>query len=76
MNNGSIAPGTWTLPITFGDTELLRTNVATYGYYIYSTPLSQQSQADREERKAPYIQMAIKRSGAIHSSDVMVYINN
>lgn len=76
VNNGSIAPGSWTLPITFGDSELLRTNVATYGYYIYSTPLAQQSQADREERKAPYIQMAIKRSGAIHSSDVMVYINN
>lgn len=76
VNNGSIAPGSWTLPITFGDSELLRTNVATYGYYIYSTPLSQQSQADREARKAPYIQMAIKRAGAIHSSDVMVYINN
>lgn len=76
VNNGSIAPGNWTLPITFGDSELLRTNVATYGYYIFSTPLSQQSQADREERKAPYIQMAVKRAGAIHSSDVMVYINN
>lgn len=76
VNNGSIAPGNWTLPTTFGNAELLKTNVATYGYYIYSTPLSQQSQADREERKAPYIQMAIKRSGAIHSSDVMVYINN
>lgn len=76
VNNGSIAPGNWTLPITFGDSELLRTNVATYGYYIYSTPLAQQSQADREERKAPYIQMAVKRAGAIHSSDVMVYINN
>lgn len=76
VNNAAIAPGEWTLTTLFGDQELLKTNIATYGYYIYSTPLSQQSQADRDDRKAPYIQMAIKRAGAIHSSDVMVYINN
>ena len=76
VQNLAIAPGTWTREVTFGDQELFRTNIETFGYYIYSTPLAQQSQADRELRKAPYIQMAVKRAGAIHSSDVVVYINN
>lgn len=76
VRNLAIAPGTWTREVTFGDQELLKGNVATYGYYIYSTPLSQQSQADRDARKAPYVQIAIKRAGAIHSSEIMVYINN
>jgi len=73
--NGVIAPGTWTREVLFGDQELFRTNIETYGYYIYSEPLANQSQADREARKCPFIQIAVKLAGAINNIDVMVYVN-
>ena len=62
-------------PIPFGNPEDFRRNVLEKGYYIYSIPISEQAQADREERKAPLIQIAIKSAGAIHSSDVIVVIS-
>lgn len=76
IKNGAIAPGSWTRPDTFGDPKRLKESVASIGYYVYATPITEQSQEDREERKAPFIQMAIKRAGAIHSSNILVYINN
>jgi hypothetical protein len=75
LANGFIAPGAWNSPELFGDPETLRRNIEERGYYIYSQPVNQQPQADREARKAPLIQMAIKFSGAIHSSNLIVYIN-
>ena len=76
LKNGAFAAGKWTLPVTFGDPEMLKDAVESIGYYIYATPIDEQSQAEREERKAPFIQMAIKRAGAIHTSHILVYINN
>lgn len=73
--NGVIAPGSWTSPNTFGDQAALRSNVENIGYYIYSRPIAQQSQADRVARKAPLVQIAAKLAGAIHSSDVQVNVN-
>ena len=68
VRNGYIAAGTWnTLANRFGDVEDFDANIEQHGYYMYSQPVSQQSQADRELRKCPLIQIAIKRSGAIHS---------
>jgi hypothetical protein len=32
-------------------------------------PMSEQSQSEREQRKAPAIQVAFKMAGAIHSAD-------
>lgn len=75
IKNGFIAPGEWTSPDTFGDPEDLKRNIAENGYYIYSQPIAEQSTADREARKAPLIQMAIKLAGAIHSSNLIVYVN-
>lgn len=69
------APGTWTSPTTFGNPADLIANVAQRGYYIYSQPVSQQSQADRADRKAPLIQIAIKEAGAIQSSNIIVNVN-
>lgn len=69
------APGTWTSPVTFGNQQDLLDNVAQRGYYIYSTPLSQQSQADREDRKAPLVQLALKEAGSVQSSTVIVNVN-
>lgn len=71
--NGVIAPGAWNGD-TFGNTISLRDNVANVGYYVYYLPITQQSQADREQRKAPPIQIAIKLAGAIHKADIIVII--
>lgn len=76
VNNGSFAPGSWGLADTFGDPELFNINIETFGYYIYATPLAQQSQSERDARKAPFISIAVKRAGAIHSSNIIVYVNN
>ena len=74
IRNGSFASGEWNDSIPFGDPEDFIRNIREVGYYIYSLPISQQAQADREERKAPVIQIACKRSGALHSSNVIVNI--
>ena len=75
--NGFIGAGVgWgdDVPIPFGNPEDFRRNILEKGYYIYSLPVSQQSQAEREARKAPLIQIAVKTAGAIHSSNVIVNI--
>jgi hypothetical protein len=74
IRNGFIAPGTWNSAIPFGDPEDFQRNMQEKGYYIYSIPVALQSQPDREARKAPLVQIAIKLSGAFHGSDVIVVI--
>jgi len=74
--NGYLAPGSWTSSTTFGIQSDFLTNILTYGYYIYSQPVSQQSAANRAARQAPLVSIAIKLAGAIQSSDVIVYVND
>ncbi len=77
VTNGYIGTGVgWgdDTPIPFGNPEDFKRNILEKGYYIYSLPISQQPTADREERKAPLVQIAIKTAGAIHSSNVIVNI--
>lgn len=73
--NGYLAPGTWNSPTTFGNQADLYKNVTQFGYYIYSSPIATQLQVDRVARKAPLIQIAAKEAGAIHSSSVVVIVN-
>jgi len=75
VSNGYIAPGAWTSAEIIGVQADLISNIAQYGYYLYSVPVNQQSTADRAARKAPTISIAIKEAGAIQSSIVNVYIN-
>jgi hypothetical protein len=75
VNNQFLAPGTWTSPTTFGNLADFLANISQRGYYIYSTPISQQSAVDRAARVAPLIQIAVKEAGAIHSSSVIVNVN-
>lgn len=75
VNNAYVAPGTWTSSETFGSQVDFLSNILQKGYYIYSTPVSQQSATDRAARKAPLIQIAIKEAGAVQSSTVIVQIN-
>ena len=75
VTNSYIAPGSWTSPTTFGILEDFLRNISERGYYIYSLPVATQLPADRAARIAPLIQIAAKEAGAIHSSNVIVYIN-
>ena len=75
VKNLYVAPGKWNSPVTFGVQEDFFANIEQFGYYIYSTPLSEQSQADREARKAPLVQIAIKEAGAVQSSSVIINVN-
>lgn len=74
VRNGVIAPGKWNSAQTFGDPEVFRANIQNQGWYIYSIPIAEQSQAERERRIAPYIQGACKRAGAIHEADVLILV--
>lgn len=76
VTNGCIAPGSWTSPETFGNPDVMRQNILEVGYYIYSQPVVLQSAEEREERKAPLVQIALKRAGAIQTSDVIVLVND
>lgn len=75
VTNQYCAPGAWNSSTTFGNQNDLIANVAQRGYYIYSVPVAQQSQANRAARQAPLVQIALKEAGAIHSSTVIVTIN-
>ena len=75
VRNGYVAPGAWNSADRFGDVEAMLRNIEEVGYYIYSLPVNQQAQTEREARRAPLVQIAIKEAGAIHSSNVLVYIN-
>lgn len=72
--NGMIAAGEWNSPDTFGVYEDFMRNIRTLGYYVYFTPLAEQSQADREARKCPVISIAVKQAGAIEHSSIIIYV--
>lgn len=75
VTNQFCAPGAWNSATVFGNPADLIANIAQVGYYIFSTPINQQSQADRVARKAPLVQIAMKLAGAIQQSTVIVTIN-
>ena len=72
--NGMIAAGEWNSPDTFGVYADFMRGIRTQGYYVYFTPLAEQSQADREARKCPVISIAAKEAGAIESANIIIYI--
>ena len=72
---GVFAPGTWSSPDSFGDIDVFNRSISENGYYWLSGDLADQPQADREARKSPVIQGAVKLAGAINSSDIIVFVN-
>lgn len=74
IRNGTIAAGGWNSAIPFGDPDTFKRNIEEKGYYIYSVPVAQQAQTEREARKAPVCQIAVKRAGAFHSSEVIINV--
>lgn len=75
VTNQYIAPGAWNSPTTFGNLQDFLANIRQVGYYIYSQPVAQQSQASRVARNAPLVQIAIKEAGAVDKGNVIVNIN-
>ena len=45
------------------------------GYYVYVSPIADQPQSEREQRKLPVIQIAAKLAGAVHFVDVQIDVN-
>jgi hypothetical protein len=72
VSNGLIAAGMWTAD---GFGELKPNTYLDRGYYVYSPPMALQAQADREARKSPPVQIAVKLAGAIHTVDVTINVN-
>ena len=72
VNNGLIAPGVWNAD---GFGQLERGDYLPDGWYIYAQPVDDQPQSEREQRKAPPIQAAVKLAGAIHFVDVQIDVN-
>lgn len=72
VNRGFVASGKWNgvqiLNLNYGD-------ILTRGYICQSESYSEQSQADRDARKAMPIYIAIKLAGAVHSIVIGVYVN-
>lgn len=75
VTNSYMAPGTWNGSIPFGDPAQFLLNISQFGFYIFSVPLSQQSQAARVARQAPLVQIAVKEAGAIHTGNIILFIN-
>jgi hypothetical protein len=75
VRNAYLAPGAWNSPDRFGDPEAMLRTIEESGFYIYSLPVNQQAQPEREARQAPLIQIAAKQAGAIHKTNVLIYIN-
>lgn len=80
VRNGGIAPGQLSAALT---ADVMNTTgnqdfdgFLPKGYLIFVNPLSEQSQADRNERKAPPIRVWLKGSGAIHFVDIAINFEN
>lgn len=74
VTNGYLAPGTWNSSDTFGDYDDFHRNIREFGYYEYHPSVSEQAQAEREQRQAPLWQIAGKEAGAVHSANILIYI--
>ncbi|CAN0620508.1 DUF3383 family protein [Burkholderia multivorans] len=72
VKNGYLAPGVWN---SAGFGALNQGDTLSKGYYIYTPPISSQSQADREARKSVPFQIAAKEAGAIGDVDIAITVN-
>lgn len=69
------APGTWSSPDYFGDRETFERSIEANGFYWMAGKLADQAQADRQARKSPVLQCAVKNAGAIHSAEIIINFN-
>ena len=69
--NGLLAERIWNGP-TIGN--IVTGSLLNNGFRVFSENIENQSQADREARKAPVIQVACTLSGAFHFADVVINV--
>jgi len=69
---GMLAPGSWSSTDSFGQIDTFNRNIEQFGFYVLAGLLKDQPPADRQDRKSPVIQIAIKNAGAIHSVDIII----
>lgn len=74
VTNGYIAPGTWNSAEFFGAYDDFYRNIEEFGFYIYHMPVAEQLQSERQQRKAPAYQIAAKEAGAVHSANILIYL--
>lgn len=67
-----LAPGVWNGPTVL---NLSPGDTMSTGYLIQFTPLEEQSQADRENRKAPNCYISLKLAGAIEHLTIGIYVD-
>lgn len=69
VRNGLLAPGVW-----HGENlgEVSTEDLLPTGYYVYASPVADQSSADRDLRKSPPISAICIGAGAIHSVAISV----
>jgi hypothetical protein len=72
---GVFGPGEWSSPDSFGDIGVFKRSIRDKGFYWLAGSLATQPQADREARKSPVIQGAVKLAGAINKVDIIVFVN-
>lgn len=72
VRTGFVAGGIWKGPEMLG---LQYGDAIENGYLIMSEPVAEQSQADRDNRIAPPIYVALKLAGAIHTVVVQIDVN-
>lgn len=69
---GFISPGKWNGPECL---DLQTGDYLTDGYLVQSEPIDEQSQADRDKRKAPPLYVCVKLAGAIEFVTIQVNVN-
>jgi hypothetical protein len=72
VSNGYLAEGTWNAQ---GFGTLKAGDHLSIGFYIYAPSMLLQLQADRAARRAPVIMIAAKCAGAIHTAEVVIFVN-
>lgn len=72
VTNGLIAPGVWNAG---GFGQLEQGDFLPKGYYVYTPPISSQSQSDRAARKSVPFQVAVKLAGAVQTVNVLINVN-
>jgi len=72
VDAGVLAPGAWNSSTFYGNQEKHIASIRQLGYWVYSPPVAEQSQAEREKRITPPTYIAAKAGGAFHESDVVI----
>lgn len=72
---GVFAPGTWSSPDSFGNIDTFNRNIEQFGFYVLAGLLKDQPQNERQQRKSPVVQIAVKNAGAIHSAEIIINFN-